>query len=73
MRRRKKRKDVPFFEVSGSQLIEAMSRGEEKKKKRKKRIWRVKKGEVISASTMRRHNRNCQCNIDPIHCPVHGI
>lgn len=73
MRRNKRKKSVLFYEVSGEQLIEAMNRGAEKKKKRKKRKWRVKKGEAVSSSTVRRVNRNCQCNIDPMYCPVHRL
>ena len=70
--KRKKKHRALFYEVSGEQLIEALNRADDKKKKRKKRKWRVKKGEFISSGTVRRHNRNCQCNIDPLHCPIHG-
>ena len=64
---------MPFYEVTGEQLVQAMSMAEDKKNKVKRRWWRrVWRGETISAETVNRYSSNCQCSIDPTHCPIHG-
>jgi hypothetical protein len=71
--KKKRRKRMPYYEVTGEQLVHAMSMAEDKSKKVKKRWWRrVRRGEVISDETISRYTTNCQCSIDPTHCPIHG-
>lgn len=64
---------MPFYEISGDQIIQALSMAEDKKRPLKRRWWRrIHRGDVISHETASRYSRNCQCSIDPANCPVHG-
>lgn len=64
---------MPFYEVTGDQLIQALSMAEDKKTIKNKRWWRrIRRGEIINYKTVARYSRNCQCSIDPANCPVHG-